>query len=404
AEFVCADAENEITASEILDVLLRLIDKSLVIVKEQSGATRYHFLETIREYAREKLTQAGEAEKFQQCHLEWFLQFALDTDAKLHKPGMSIGFKLLDAEIDNCRAALAWAFENGHSAEGAQLNAALSWYLFNRNHFREAKRWSEKAEALTRDAPAAIRADAHFALGYAVGAIGELARAEANLQAALPLYRQAKNQWRVGRVLIVLGVVTLRQGKWDQAEQYFQEALALYRAIGDIWGITSALQNLDTFAERAGDFARAKAINEEGLRLSEELGDERMIARRWADLGRIAYRQGDLRQAEILLKRALSAVWQRKEYFSVFQSLETFVQVLVARGDARRAAQILGAIETERDISGMSLAGIWKEEMEQTLRIIRAQLGEDAFARAFAEGRAMTLEKIVEDVLNDGTE
>jgi predicted ATPase/DNA-binding SARP family transcriptional activator len=393
--------QDGILPHNVLELLLRLIDKSLVLVETRDGATRYRMLETIREYAREKLAQASEAEKFFRRHLEWFLQFAVDTDSKLYKPGMSAGFKLLDAEIDNCRAALAWAFENGQGAAGTQLNAALVWYFFNRNHYREAKIWSEKAEALTRDAPAAIRADALFALGYAVGVIGQVARAETNLQAALPLYRETKNRWRVGRVLTVLGVMAVRQGKRDQAEQYLQEALALYRAIGDTWGITSALQNLDTFAERAGDFARAKAINEEGLRLSEELGDERMIARRLGDLARITYLQGDLKQAETLLKKAVLAVWQRKEYFSLFQSLETFAQVLVAQGAARRAARILGALEVERANLGVLLVGNWKEEEEQTIQMIRAQLGDENFARAFAEGRAMKLENIVKDALND---
>lgn len=398
-EAICAD--ESFAAADVLELLMRLIDKSLVVVIEQSGATRHHFLETIREYAREKLAESGEAAEIYRHHLEWFLQFASDADSKLYQPGMSAGFEQLDGEIDNCRAALAWAFENEQSAEGARLNIALMWYFFIRNHYREAKSWSEKAEALTRDAPAAIRADARLSLAFASANIGESARAETIFQEALSLYRELDDRMRIGRVLNWLGVVTMRQSKWEQAERYFQEALTLNRAIGDIWGITHTLQNFDRFAERAGDFARAKAIHEEGLRLSEELGDERMIARRWADLGRIAYVQGDLKQAESLLKRALSALWQRKENFSLFQALEGLARVMTAQGDARHAAQILGAIEVERDRSGVTLAGTFKADWEETVRLTRAQLGEDDFTRAFDEGRVMSFGQAIEFALEN---
>ncbi|MBI5302786.1 MAG: tetratricopeptide repeat protein [Chloroflexi bacterium] len=399
-EEICTD--ESLATSHVLDLLLRLIDKSLVVVAEQSGATRYHFLETIREYAREKLAQAGEAEKLYRRHLDWFVQFAIEADAKLRTPEMKRWFKQLDAEIDNCRTALAWAFENGQGAAGAQLNAALVYYFFVRNHYREAKSWSETAEALTRDAPAVIRAEALFALGMAVADVGENARAEEIWRQALSLYRDLENRMRIGRVLNLLGVVSNRLGKLDQAELYFQEALTLCRAMGDKWGITHALQNFDAFAERAGDFARAKAINEEGLRLSEELGDERMITRRFVDLGRIACAQGDLKQADALLKRAISTLWRMKEMFSLHQALETFALVLVAQGQPRRAAQILGAIESGRAELGVILSEERRAELEQIIQPIRAQLGDDGFARAFEEGRAMKLENIVEDVLNDG--
>jgi predicted ATPase/DNA-binding CsgD family transcriptional regulator len=391
--------QDAILPHNVLDVLSRLVDKSLVNVETRDGETRYRMLETIRQYACEKLLESDEARKFFQRHLEWFTKYAKEADSILRSPEVKIGFKQLDIELENCRAALAWAFDNNQSADGAELDAALAWYFIRRGYYREAKSWGEKAERLTRDAPATPRADALFALGYALTWVGEYIPAEANMQQALVLYRNLDNRVRVGFALNHLGVIGYSLGKLDQAEQYWQEALAYRRAMGDQWGIAQTLGNLRLFALHKGDFARATAITEEGLTLSEQLGDEHMTARRLTNLGEIAYAQGDLKQAEGMLKRAVSTLWRMKEKWSLFMALQRLVQVIAAQGQPRRAAQIFSAIEFAREEWGAGLSEMERTDSSQVVSSIRAQIGDEDIAIAFNEGRVMTLEQAIEYAL-----
>jgi non-specific serine/threonine protein kinase len=395
-EQVCADegGREGIVSSQILDLLSHLVNKSVVIA--QTDVARYGMLETIRQYGYEKLAESGEAEMIHQRHLDWLIQFAKAADPKLRGAEMSVWARRIDDELDNIRTTLEWGFEHGQSSKGAELVGALTWYNFLRSNDREAKRWAEKAENLTRDAPSPVRAEVLFALGVALYDLVELEKAEAVLQQALTHYRALDNQWRVSFVLNTLGLIKALQAKLAEAEQYYQEALTLRRATGDSWGITHTLQNLGGIAESKGDYATAKAIYEEGLKLSEELGDARMIARRLADLGGIAFTQGDLKQADALLRRAVSGLWHMGEKFSLFQAIPRYAQVIAAEGQPHRAANMLGAMEFAREDLGIPLSAVSRADLEKVAGMIRNQLGEAEFRKTWAEGHAMTLEQAIE--------
>ncbi len=397
AETVCAG--EGIQASDILDLLTRLVDKSLVMVEEHEGAARYHLLETIRQYARAKLLESAEVEMIYQRQLEWLVQFAREADLKLRGAEMNTWLRRLDAELDNFRTALEWGFEHERSSEGSKLTAALAWYFRLRNHYREAKTWAEKAERLTRAAPADVYADALFALGLALNSLGEFEKAESVLHNALTLYRTLGNQMRVGFIFNMLGVRAHSLGEFEQAEQHWAEALRIRREIGDTWGITQTLQNFGDLAERAGDYPRAKAIYEEGLALSTELGDKLMIARRLNDLGSVAQDEGNLTEADTMIRRAVSALWQMKEMFSLFAALESLAQVMAAQGQPERAIQILSAIESARAETEINLSPVERIDLEKIIRSIRDQMGDASFVRAHGEGRSMTLEQAVDYAL-----
>lgn len=397
AELVCADEDGAdgILSSQILDLLSHLVDKSLVVVDKQGNETRYRILETIRQYGYEKLVGAGEDGMVHQRQLEWLVRFTKEADPKLRGAEMNLWARRLDDELDNIRTSLEWGFEHGQSSNGAELVGTLAWYNFLRSNDREAKRWSEKAESLTRDAPSTARAEALLALGIALTDLGDEEKAETVLQEALTHYRAFNNQWRAALVLNTLGLIKNRQDEFDRAEQYLQEALAIRRTIGDAWGITHTLQNFGGIAERSEDYAKAQAIHEEGLRLSEALGDERMVARRFSDMGRIALAQGDLTRADAMLRRAVTALWQMNEKFSLLQSLESLARVMAAQGQGRRAAQLLGAVESARGDLGIKLSQATLAAWERLVGPIQAQLGEEESRKAQADGHAMTLDQAI---------
>ena len=400
-EQVCTNevGREGILSSQVLDLLSRLVDKSVVIAQTDIG--RYRMLETIRQYGYEKLVESGEAEMIHQRHLEWLVQFAKEADPKLRGPEITVWARQLDDEFDNIRTALEWGFEHGRSSDGAELLGALAWYNFLRSNDREAKRWSEKAESLTRDAPSSVRAEAFFALGIALTDLGEEEHADFVLQQALTHYRAVENQLRIAFVLNTLGIIKHRQGKSDQAEHYYQEALTIRRAIGDKWGITHTLQNLGGIALDKEDYTNATTLYEEGIELSKELVDERMVARYQSFLGTISYAQGDLKRAGDLLRRAVFALWHMRENSSLFQAVRPLSQVMVMEGQPLRAAQMLSAMEFAREELGVQLPTSDRAEVEQIIGIILDRVGEIEFHQAWADGRMMSLEQAVEIALTE---
>ncbi|HLO28385.1 MAG TPA: LuxR C-terminal-related transcriptional regulator, partial [Anaerolineales bacterium] len=398
-EQVCTNEAGRegILSGQILELLSHLVDKSVVIA--QIDVERYRMLETIRQYGYEKLVESGEAEMVHQRHLEWLVQFSREADPKLRGPEITVWARRLDEELDNIRTALEWGFEHGRSSDGAELVGALAWYNFLRSNDREAKRWSIKAESLTRAAPSTVRAEALFALGIALIDLGEEEDAEFVLQQALVHYRALENQLRAAFVLNTLGIIKQRQDKSDQAEHYYQEALTLRRAMDDKWGITHTLQNLGGIAVNKGDYLRAAVLYEEGLELAEELGDERMVARYQSFLGEIAYAQGDLQRAGSLLRGAVSALWHMREISSLFQVLRSLAHVLVTEDQPHLVAQMLSAIEFAREELGVQLPAIDRAELGKMVEVIRDRVGEAEFRQAWADGRGMSLEQTVALVL-----
>jgi predicted ATPase/DNA-binding CsgD family transcriptional regulator len=400
-EQVCSNGlgQEGILPNQILDLLSHLVDKSVVISQTDSG--RYRLLETIRQYGHEKLVQSGDAELIHQRHLKWLVQFAKEVDPKLRGPEITAWAQRLDDELDNVRTALEWAFEHGRNSDGAELLGALAWYHFLRSHDREAKRWSVKAESLTRDASSTVRAEALFALGIALTDLGEEEPAEFILQQALTHYRATENQLRTGFVLNTLGMIKHRQAQFEQAEHYYDEALRLRRATGDKWGITHTLQNIGGIATDTGDYRKAEALYEEGLALAEDLGDERMVARYQSFLGSIAYIQSDLKRAGSLLRGAISTLWRMRENSSLFQATRLLAQVMTAEGQPRRAAQMLSAMEFAREQLGTQSAASDQAELEKVLGMIRDRAGDTEFRQTWADGRGMSLEQAVEIALTE---
>ncbi len=402
AEAVCSDdgvrpGDASLAPAEVMDLLAALVDKSVVNPPREVG--RYHLLETVRQYGYDKLVESGEAQTVYGRHLEWLVQFAREADPKLRGREMLVWARRLDDELDNIRTALEWALEHGHGSGAAELVGSLAWYYFLRSNQREAKRWAEQAERLTRDAAPEVHAEALFALGVAVWGVGEPQEAEPVLQQALLHYRASNNSKRVGFVLNMLGNLANAMDKNAQADQYYQEALELRKAIGDAWGITHTLQNLGYMAESRGDYAQARAIFEQGLELSEDLGDERMVARRLSDLGGIAYRANDFSQAHDLLARSISALSHMEEKFSLFDALRQLAQVMLAEGQARNAALVLGAIQSGPEELGWHVLAEEQRAIDESIASIRDKLGEDGLDDALNKGHAMTLDRIVEFAL-----
>jgi non-specific serine/threonine protein kinase len=223
-----------------------LLDKSLIRQEEgPEGEPRFVMLETIHEYAREKLQQSGEAEEIGRAHTEYFLALAEEAEPELTGPDQAEWLERLEAEHDNLRAALSRSLEGEEPEElGLRLANALSYFWFVRGYWSEGRGWLEEALAGNADAPSPARAKVLKMLALLAVEQGDHERAEACAEEALALYRGLGDQKGAADSLCELGWASLYQGDYEQAEALLEESLAAARKSDDAWSIARALNAL----------------------------------------------------------------------------------------------------------------------------------------------------------------
>ncbi len=482
-----------ISASVVLDGLTSLVDKSLLKHEEDiSGEPRFVMLETIREYALERLESSGEADAIRWRHVHFFMELA--EAAEPHLYGQRTWVSRLEVEHDNLRAALAWSI--GHAGDiGLRLAGALGSFWYLHCHHREGCAWLRKALDRARDADGAsshrFQAKALNQAGYLSMFLHDLARANTLLEQSVALWREVDDPRGLARALCDWGAAMDRQGDRNAARTCLEESIALFRQSGERGGLVGALfwhgliaslqqdfatarasaeesirlgrevGNISLVAAsmsavvayitfREGDYAGAQALLEEGLRLARDADDKPGIALTLGLLGSLAYRQGHYDSAKplfmegLLIWREMSSQydsawsldalgyvalqqhnWQHaatlfKESLALYRELPDqrgiarclagLAEVAQAAGELERAARLLGATDILLEASGTKLEDAEQDryhhiaitsqvEFERHIAAIRAALGDAAFAVAWAEGQAMTLEHAIAEAL-----
>jgi predicted ATPase/class 3 adenylate cyclase len=533
AEAVLSDVQSEleleselavlISQDTVLDGLTSLLDKSLLKqVEEADGAPRFMMLETIREYALERLAMTGEEAALRHRHAGYFLGLAEQAEAELHGVEQVTMQERLDAEHDNLRSALVWS----HMAEDAQevgvrLAVALWWYWMVRGYWSEGHTWLTRMLAQGRET-ATMRAKLLLGLGYlarirgnlseagtlfeeslaisrisgdrhgiahalsdlgsVIGLLGDHGEADVRFQESMAAYQELDDPWGKAWLAFNRGFVAEDQGDHLRATALFTESLVGFRAVRDRWGTARALMRLGKLAIDQGDAAGALPLLGESLELAREMGDAWCItfvlsllgsaalhqhdaehAANWFEeslafnrqredtdgvafsllqLGRLARSQDKLTQAALLLEESLAlyrglGVTMRiievshdlaaveQGHGNMKQAAVRFAETLLlcqkhddtvrsaeclmglagiaeVQGQVVRAAQILGAVESLLDTSGVRRADVERLQLDRRIATVRAQLDEATFAAARAEGRAMSLEQAIAEALNVG--
>jgi non-specific serine/threonine protein kinase len=351
----------EAVGGQIFDLLASLVDKSLVIAEEQDGSVRYRLLETVRQYAAEKLDAAGEAAAVRERHREWFLAMAEAADEILRGPREAEWLTRLEQEHGNLRAALRWSVTQG-AATVLRLAGALSRFWESRGHLAEGRDWLAQALAADGEAPAAVRARALQGAGALAAMQGEFAAAQALHEQALRLYQQVNDRPGVAESEGALGRVAFRQGDYAAARAALESSLALYLELGHKLGIASVKGALGMLALRQGDHATARALIEDRLAINRELGNKDGAADALDDLATVAWDAGDGEQHVALVEESLAlsrelgnrtgvalalsslgmAAWTRSEYDRALALLEESMTLSRAVGDRRGIARVLG--------------------------------------------------------------
>ena len=398
AELVCIG--DSVEASDILDLLTQLVDKSLVLAETRHGEARYRLLETIREYGRDKLAETEEAEEVRRRHRDWYLALAEQAEPKLRGSEQVVWFTRLETELDNLRAALEWSLTDARDAEaGMRLSAALAWFWRAHDYVAEGSRWLERALSHDSDVPASARANAVRTLGFMLVFQGQFERAVAWAETGLDLSRQLDDKAGIGQSLWTLGMVALSQRDFDRAKALYSESLAYCREAGDSAGAGHALNQLGEQARSRGDYEAARSFYEQSLVIRRATGDKPRIAATLVNLGFVGIAQGDCQNAAVFLREALTMRRELGGKHVVITCLSGFAGVAVEEGQPERAARLLGAVEFLLGTIGIPLDYADKVELESRVQAARAAAGDAAFATAWAEGRAMTLEQAIDYAL-----
>jgi predicted ATPase/DNA-binding SARP family transcriptional activator len=331
---------------EIVDGLASLIDKNLVQLGGTEQEPRFTMLETIREYARERLTQS-DVEQLRDRHLAWAVDFAERADPELRGPEQRLWLERLQPELDNFRAAFHWSTSRGDADRALRLGASLLEFWMVRADWSEGRRWVERALALSgaKDAPArtqALRAAAELA-----DALSDYPASIAYYEESLVLARSTHDNRGMAEALFGLSFAAERVGNYGESRRLMEESVTILRGLGDepslarslgglawlendfrrarrLWSETLAIRRrlanresvawtliqIGFCAQVEGDYAAARAAYNEALSIAQELDYERMVARSLTQLGELALLEGDVAAAKMLLEQTVPS-WRR---------------------------------------------------------------------------------------------
>jgi predicted ATPase len=387
----CSLEAAETVCRAELDTLSSLVAKSLVHrVAHPGGEARFTMLETVREYALERLGRGREAEALRRRHAEHVLQF---SDAE-PIPDQATWLRRIDLELDNVRVALAWALESEHTELALRLAASLWEFWWIRGRLTEGRRWLDWALAQEGEQPKAHRARALHAASTLATRQGDFEGAAELSESSLALWEELGDVSGKARALLSLGTVAAEQGDRDRARSLSEQAASLYGEAGNRRGRALAVSNLGAIALEEADFSNAKSLSAEAYALFEELSDGEGMAFALVNQGYAELAEGSYDRALELLRESMRGLAELGFQDVIGYCFEGLAAVYTFQGRTKAAARLLGAAEALRERLGVELAPAERETHDETVAAVRSALGA-SFAAEWDEGRSMSLDKAV---------
>ena len=401
AQAVCSGDGME--SDDILDLLTHLVDKSLVIVHKQGRESRFEILETIREYALRK-SPGSELSAGRNRHLDYYMKLGEEIEPRLHGAEQTFWLKRLELEHDNLRTALDWSLTGGDLEAGLRLAGVLWLFWDIHGYHHEGQVWLDRLLAKSQSSTPAPGASAQARVLYVSGHLRQrqcdFEQAGKQYMASLSLYRQLEDMRQVAVVLRGLGEIAQDEGDQTSAKNYYEQSLDLFRSLGDIKGMSIALGHLAILAFQQGDYEQAATLCKETLAIGRERGNNRTTVISLTTLGFASWGMGEFENAETEFTEALALQAELTDVRVAQYSLLGMGLIALALNQPVRAARLLGAAEALRERIGTPLPPSQRRQYDLQVTFLRDDLDEAAFATAWAEGRATTLEQAVEVALN----
>ena len=398
---------GEVGAEDALEPLGRLVEQSLLTAGPDGElGTRYGMLEPVRQYARERLVESGEAGTVSRGHATFFLALAERAYPELRGARQAEWLERLERENDNLRAAMGWTLSAGDDETAARLGWALWVFWWLRGYQQEGRRWMEAL--LEHDLSANLRTIALTVAGAMDYTQGDYGSSESYLQESLELARGVGDAVRAALAVYGLGLLALNGQDLETARSRLEEALSLYLETGGNDHMVSTVRShLGTLLLVQGDHDRAATMMEEGLALARKLGDRLGINNALYGLAQVAQARGDHQSAARRFEEGVALSKEMEDRANLGYFLEGLAVVAGVRGEMERSARLFGAADGLLRAVEAPVYDYYEPNRslyDRTTSAVRSRLGEAAFEEARTEGRTMTFEQAVAYALDEGSE
>lgn len=441
AEAVC-NPENTL---DILEGIASLVNNSLLKQEETTGdEPRFRMLETIREYALERLSESGELPNLRERHANYFVGVIVrQASFGVVSEQSTAWLDRLEREHDNIQAALGWNLTTPAGRELAlSMMATLTWFWYRRGFFNEGRIWTERLLAASKEesAPthaAALQMSARMAMwrgdlnnavtrasesltvwqrledekkvpmslmetGVALINIGKDREAHALLKEAEALFRENNISYFHAITLVHLGNVSLGLGNPEEAREWLNRAYPIFKEIGEDWGLSFVLNNLGEVARVQGNFEQAHGYYKESEALLRATGDQGDLARLVHTLGYIASHRGDDDLAEAQFRESLAMFRKLGNKRGIAECIAGIASLKTKQGDFQTGAEMLGAAEALLGASGAAWWPADRVEIEKTRSTLQSSLKGEDFDAAWKAGQSMTLDQAIAFVSHEG--
>ncbi len=399
AETVCSLAE--LRPIDVVDSLGRLVDKSLLIVEAgvEAEVTRYRLLETIRQYALEKLVDAGEALEIRKRHAEYFLHLAEESEPKIYGSESVAWFRRLENELDNIRSAIDWSISSSRADLALGILGSLVYFWFS--HGLLGSEWNERVQqALSRpegSEPTKARANALNGMGFMYWADWYPIDNRAGLEEALAIGRKINDPMIIATALRNLGLIEIIQGNHPEAHILLKQSLEILQEIGPSgkMGKANSLIFLGDLALNQGNLLKARSYYEQSISILREPGDVNFLAYAVRRLGHLAWLSSDFQNATLMCKESLEWNQQVHDPRGILACLAAYAASAATNEKYQLAAKLLSAVETHSIATGIRLLYVDRMEYERNLAILHMELDQKTFDKCRTKGRVLSLDQAI---------
>jgi len=384
-------------ATDAVDEIQGLVEQSLVRPVDSPAEPRFVMLDTIREYALERLDVAGEFERARRAHAAHFAAVAERVGSLLRTPEAGTTLDRLERDIGNLRGALAWSLESGDVDTGLRLAAALGGFWHQRGHIAEAR--SAIVELL--DQPAASNSEAAARAIMTAGSLanwqGDYSTGRRYGERALAMFRESGDLAAIAAELAELGYATILDDP-TEATRMIDESVAIYESLGDTTGAAGARLGLAAAQLGLGELVAACGSVERSLKHFREIGDRYYPAFALSLLGRIEMAGGDLGAAERLYRDGINDAVMARSTIGLSVNLWALGSAAIERGNAARGARLAGAAARLMEDVGGSMRGPVAGTTDVLARA-RSELGTADYEQAVSDGRRASIDAVIAEAL-----
>ena len=395
-----ASGAARLPRKDVLELVSRLVDRSLTDVREHMDSTRYALLEAVRQYATERLVAAGEEQEVRRRHARHVLRLVEQAEPHLIRRERPLWVRRLQTDLDNIRSALTWSRDHDPDLH-IRMVGRLWWFWFSTQHWTEGGLWIDGALELPASAePSGDRALLLFAAGALAALQVRTEAARPALREAVELAERLGDERLHAYALNYLGMTYAGEGR-EEAAELCGRAETWFREHDDLYGLRLAALLLGSLAMGRGELELAERKNREGVEVARRFGLQRELAVALQNLAVVHITQGRLEEAEARVLEALAASRTDPSLYFMATGFTYLGEIRGRTGRAQAAARLLGAAESIREQVGAAAFATDQKRLNRLLPELEAAAGEEAWERAWAEGRALTPRRVLDEVLPD---